>query len=84
MINDEYDFVLTVFYDVWAKLEPEQKLIQLDKALCAIDAEASKKKSHDSKEFVANMLMYGPDKVMNISEMVHMACENAIAERKEK
>lgn len=37
MINDNYDFILTIFYDVWAKLEPEQKIIQLDKALCGIE-----------------------------------------------
>ena len=85
MINDEYDFILTAFYDVWSKLEPEQKIIQLDKALCGIESgkEKLKKKSPDSKEYVANMLMFGPEKVMNISEMVNMACQNAIAERKE-
>lgn len=90
MINNDFDFILTVFYDVWATLKPEQKIIQLDKALCGIEidiseAEAkSKKKSPDSKEYVANMLLYGPQKVMEISSMVDMACVSAIETRKEE
>jgi len=91
MINDEYDFILTAFYDVWSKLEPEQKIIQLDKALCGIEISMNenteakpKKKAPDSKEYVANMLMYGPEKVMQISEIVDMACQNAIEQRKEE
>lgn len=90
MVNDSYDFILTIFYDVWAKLEPEQKVIQLDKALCGIDmgageeAEKAKKKSPDSKEYVSNMLFYGADKVMRISEIVDLSCATAMDERKEK
>ena len=89
MVNDEFDFILTVFYDVWSKLEPEQKIIQLDKALCGIDmgdgeSEKIKKKSPDSKEYVSNMLFYGADKVMRISEIVDMSCESALEQRKEK
>lgn len=90
MVNDNYDFILTVFYDVWAKLEPEQKVIQLDKALCGIDmgagedVEKAKKKSPDSKEYVSNMLFYGADKVMRISEIVDLSCATAMDERKEK
>lgn len=84
MINDEYDFILSAFYDVWAKLEPEQKIIQLDKALCGIEVgEKLKKRAPDSKEYVSNMLMYGPDKVMKISEMVDLACQTALEKRKE-
>ena len=89
MVNDEYDFILTIFYDVWAKLDPEQKIIQLDKALCGIDmgdgeSEKIKKKSPDSKEYVSNMLFYGAEKVMRISEIVDLSCESALDERKEK
>ena len=89
MINNDYDFVLTAFYDVWKDLEPEQKVISLDKALCGIDMgdmEKQKvgKKAPDSKEFIANMLHYGADKVMKISEMVDLACERIIEERKEQ
>lgn len=89
MVNDDYDFILTIFYDVWSKLEPEQKVIQLDKALCGIDmgdgeAEKLKKKSPDSKEYVSNMLFYGAEKVMQISEIVDLSCASAMEERKEK
>ncbi len=91
MINDDYDFILTAFYDVWSKLTPEQKIIQLDKALCGIElgmnseVEAKpKKKAPDSKEYVSNMLLYGPEKVMQISELVDMACQSAIEQRKEE
>lgn len=90
MINDDYDFILTAFYDVWSKLESEQKIIQLDKALCGIDINVNdntepkpKKKAPDSKEYVANMLMYGPEKVMRISEQVDMACQTALEQRKQ-
>lgn len=89
MINNQFDFILTIFYDVWAVLSGEQKIIQLDKALCGIEVDISqadaksKKKSPDSKEYVANMLMYGPKNVMDISELVDLKCVNAIEKRKE-
>jgi hypothetical protein len=90
MVNDEFDFILTIFYDVWAKLEPEQKIIQLDKALCGIDMgdgeeiEKLKKKAPDSKEYVSNMYFYGAEKVMRISEIIDLSCASAMEERKEK
>lgn len=89
MVNDDFDFILTIFYDVWAKLDPEQKVIQLDKALCGIDmgegeTEKVKKKAPDSKEYVSNMLFYGAEKVMQISEIVDLSCATAMDERKEK
>ena len=90
MVNDDFDFILTIFYDVWAKLEPEQKIIQLDKALCGIDmgdgeeVEKLKKKAPDSKEYVSNMYFYGAEKVMRISEVIDLSCASAMEERKEK
>lgn len=90
MVNDDYDFILTIFYDVWAKLEPEQKIIQLDKALCGIDMgdgeqeEKVKKKAPDSKEYVSNMMFYGAENVMRISEIIDLSCASAMEERKEK
>lgn len=89
MINNDYDFILTAFYDVWAILTPEQKVIQLDKALCGIDINVMeedaqpKKKSADSREFVANMLTYGPKTVMEISDLVNRGCVDAIEKRKQ-
>ena len=90
MVNDEYDFILTIFYDVWSKLDPEQKIFQLDKALCGIDMgdgeeiDKLKKKAPDSKEYVSNMYFYGAEKVMKISEIVDLSCASAMEERKEK
>ena len=87
MIDFNYDFILTVFYDVWKVITPEEKIIQLDKALCGIeivDEIKSKKKAPDSKEYVANMHMYGPDKVMELSERIDLSCITAIEARKEK
>jgi len=91
MVNDQYDFILTVFYDVWVKMGGKEKIILLDKALCGIEIDVHenievkpKKKSPDSKEYVANMRMYTPEVVMNISETVDLDCLQAIEERKEK
>lgn len=89
MINDTYDFILTVFYDVWKSLEPEQKIMLLDKALCGIDMgsmESQKigKTPPDSKEYTANMRFYGAEKVMNASEMIDLACIRIIEEKKEQ
>jgi len=91
MINDEFDFIITLFYDVWVKLDGETKIIALDKALCGVDVDVhndksaevkTKKKSPDSKEYVANMLLYGPERVMRISETIDLTCQTAIEERK--
>jgi len=88
MIDDKYDFILTVFYDVWKDLTPEQRIISLDKALCAIDMgtmETPKigKQGPDSKEYTANMRYYGADKVMGISETIDLACQRILDERKD-
>jgi len=89
MINDTYDFILTIYYDVWKDLESEQKLMLLDKALCGVDMgdmESQKigKKAPDSKEFKANLRYYGADKVMNTSEIVDLACRRIIQDKKEQ
>jgi hypothetical protein len=85
MVNDQYDFIITCFYDVWKKLEPEQKLIVMDKALCGIEVveEKTKKKAPDSKEYLNNMHFYGAEKVMRISEQIDLACTTAMEQRKE-
>lgn len=86
MIDDTYDFILTVFYDVWKDLGGEQKVILLDKALCGIDMASEKiaKKSPDSREYVSNMMHYGANKVMEISEQVDLTCQRVLEEKKEK
>ncbi len=89
MINDSYDFILTIYYDVWKDLESEQKIMLLDKALCGIDMgdmENQKvgKNPYDSKEYKSNMRYFGADKVMKTSDIVDLACRRIIEEKKEQ
>src|ERR1035437_96292 len=88
-INDSYDFILTIFYYVWKELTPQQRVIMLDKALCAIDMGSMEKQKiskrpPDSKEFKANMRFFGPDLVMKTSEIVDEACFSIMEERAEE
>lgn len=86
MCNPDFDFIVTVFYDVWAKLDGEHKVIALDKALCSIkqEEEKVKKVTPDSMEYKDNMYRFGPDKVMRASETINYACEDAILQRKQR
>ena len=89
MISDDYDFIITVFYEVWKDLQGEQKVILLDKALCGIDMGSMdspkiKKKSPDSKEYIDNMNHFTPRKVMEVSEMVHLTCQRIMEEKAEE
>jgi len=88
-IDDSYDFVLTVYYEVWRQLDPENKVIALDKALCGIDYGTidnpkMKKKGPDVFEYKTNMNHYGAQKVMNTSEIISLACERIIEQKKEE
>ncbi len=89
MVNDDYDYIITVFYDVWKDLDVDNKIIQLDKVLCGIDMgtidkPALKKKPSDTREYNDNLRHYGPEKVLNSSEMVDLACQRIFEEKKEK
>lgn len=88
MINDEYDFIVIVSYKVWKELDIANKVIQLDKILCGIDTGTNEdpklgKKSADSKEYLANMRFFGPENVLNSSEVVHLACTRILEKEKE-
>ncbi len=88
MINDDYDFIVFVSYKVWKELNIENKVIQLDKILSGIDTGTNEspklaKKMADSKEYIANMRFFGPEKVLNSSEAVHLACERIVEKEKE-
>jgi len=88
MINDEYDFIITVAYDIWKELEGEQMVIQVDKVLCGIDTGSMEKpklskKQPDSKEFLDNMNHFTPRRVMEVSQIVHMTGDRILEERKE-
>ncbi len=88
-IDDSYDFVLTIYHEVWKQLDPERKVIALDKALCGIDYGTienpkMKKKSPDVFEYKTNMNHYGAQNVMNTSEAISLACERIIEQKKEE
>lgn len=89
MVNDEYDYIITVFYDVWKDLDNKNKIIQLDRALCGIDMgtidkPALGKKTPDTREFNDNLRYYGAETVLDSSEMVDLACQRVMDERREK
>lgn len=89
VIDDQYDFILTVYYDVWKDLDESQKTIQLDRALCGIDMGTIEKpviktKQPNSREFTSNMRQYGANEVMETSEIVHLACQRIAEEKKEE
>jgi hypothetical protein len=89
MVNDEYDYIITVYYDVWKDLDRSNKIIQLDKALCGIDMgtlekPTLKKSTPDTREYNDNLRHYGAEIVLDSSEMVDLACQRISEEKKEK
>ena len=87
-IEESYDYILTVYYAVWAQLDPIQKVISLDKALCGIDFGSGEeiklgKASPDCSEFKNNMKEYGATKVMDTSELITLTCRRIAEEVKE-
>lgn len=87
MVNDDFDYILSVHYKSWKELDIENKVIQLDKVLCGINIDIdnkTKKMSVDSKEYISNLRHYGPEKVLNSSEMVDMTIDRIIDEEKEE
>jgi len=85
MVNDDYDYILFVHYKTWKELDIQHKVIQLDKILCGVDIDIdnkTKKMSVDSKEYTSNLRHYGPETVLNSSEIVDMAVERITEEEK--
>ena len=87
MVSDEFDYILFIHYKSWKELDIENKVIQLDKILCGVDIDTenkTKKQSVDSKEYVSNLRHYGPEKVLNSSEVVDMTVERIVSQEKEE
>jgi hypothetical protein len=87
MVNDDFDYILSVHYKSWKELDIENKVIQLDKILCGVDIDIdnkTKKMSVDSKEYISNLRHYGPEKVLNSSEIVDMSIDRIIGQEKEE
>ena len=87
-IEESYDYILTVYYTAWKDLNPVQKVIALDKALCGIDfgeGEEVKlgKASPDCSEYKTNMKQYGATEVMETSELITAICRKIAEDAKE-
>jgi hypothetical protein len=91
MVNDEYDYFLVVYHPAWKGLDSKQKTIQLDKILCGVEMAQGKdmadvvfkKKQTDSREYIENMRHFGADEVLKSSEIIELACIQAIEREKE-
>ena len=89
MINDDFDYIVPVYYPVWKDLDIENKIIQLDKVLCGIDMggdgedEKLGKNQKDTREYSVNMNHFGIEKVIHSSETVHLAMVSAVEKQKE-
>jgi hypothetical protein len=92
MVNDKYDYFVVVYQPVWKDLDSKQKVIQLDKILCGVDIAQGKdmaevlykKKQTDSREYIENMRHFGADEVLKSSEIIELACTQAIEKEKEE
>ena len=84
-LDENYDFILSVFYPVWKELNARSKVVQLDKILCGIQMEEEKlkKKQSDSIEFVDNLYCFGVEDVIKSTEVVHLSTEQFIEKQKE-
>ena len=86
MVNDDFDYILFVHYKTWKELNIEHKVIQLDKILCGVNVDIdnkTKKMSVDSKEYISNLRHYGPENVLNSSEIIDLTANRIIEQEKE-
>jgi hypothetical protein len=90
MVDDRYDYIITVYYPVWKDLDSKQKLIQLDKLLCGVHIDNTKeepvykKEQTDLREYRTNINHWGYEDVINSGEIIHRATESAIDREKER
>jgi len=83
LVNDEFDYIVTIYYPVWKDLDSKNKTIQLDKILCGVELAQGKdaaeilvkKKSTDSREYIENMKHFGSEEVLKSSEVVDLAVQ---------
>lgn len=89
-VNDNYDYIVCLYYHAWKGLDAKQKVIQLDKILCGIHIEFGmderkvvKKQQADLKEFEKCVRHFGADEVMKSSEIIDLAVASAREKQKE-
>lgn len=86
MMNENYDYILCIYFPVWKDLDSKNKAIQLDKILCGVQLTPGKdqaevivkKKPTDSREYSENMKHFGELEVLKSSEIVNMAVTSII------
>lgn len=92
MVNNDYDYILIIYYPVWKDLDSKNKAIQLDKILCGVQLEQGKdmaevvvkKRQTDSREYIDNMKFFGAEEVLNSSEVVALAVQRIIEDEAEQ
>ena len=92
MINDQYDYILCIYYPVWKDLDSKNKAIQLDKILCGVQLAPGKdqaevvvkKKATDVREYEENMKHFGNEDVLKSSEIVNLAVTRILEEEAEQ
>ena len=92
MINNQYDYILCIYFPVWKDLDSKNKAIQLDKILCGVQLAPGKdqaevvvkKKPTDSREYSENMKHFGELEVLKSSEIVNMAVERILEDAAEE
>lgn len=92
LVNDKYDYIVTIYYPVWKSLDSKNKAIQLDKILCGVELAPGKdqaevivkKKPSDSREYIENMAHFGAQDVLNSSEIVDKAVQQIMDEEADR
>ena len=91
LVNNEYDYIVTIYYPVWKDLDSKNKAIQLDKILCGVELAPGKdaaeilvkKKPSDSREYTENMKHFGAEEVLKSSEIIDLAVQKIMQDAAE-
>ncbi len=84
IVNDDYDYIICVDYAAWKELDSKNKVMQLDKLLCGIDAgDSLKKKAADSREYIDNLQFFGADNALNSSYIVDLCISRIVDKEKD-
>lgn len=89
MVNENFDFIVLVYYKAWKELDEKNKLIQMDRILSSIEPETVENtkpsiKKEDVKEHKKTLNAFGAKEVIESSEMVDLAIYRIKQEEKEK
>lgn len=92
LVNNDYDYIITIYYPVWKNLTSKNKTIQLDKILCGVELAPGKdmaevivkKNPADSREYIENMKHFGFEDVLKSSELVNLAVQQIMDDAAEQ